>query len=113
MIYKTAVAALLAAAMTVAAGSAFAQGPLSIDFSKMEAATKQALAAGNDNAAQTLAAEEALKEAKATMKEITSPAVQKVTSHLRAAVTASKAGKTAEAAEHLNSALGQMKQPAQ
>lgn len=112
MSYKTVLAALLAGALTLVSGFAFAQGPLSVDFSKMEAATKQAIAAGSDNAAQTAAAEGALKEAKQTMKEITSPSVQKVVTHLRAAVASSKAGNTAEAIEHLNGALGEMKQPA-
>lgn len=111
MTYKTTVATLLTGILFFAASSAFAQGPLSIDFTKMEAATKRAIAAGNDNAAQTPAAEEALKEAKATMKDISSPGVQRVTSHLRAAVVSSKAGNTAEATEHLNGALGEMKQP--
>ncbi|TAN46887.1 MAG: hypothetical protein EPN21_19145 [Methylococcaceae bacterium] len=99
--------------MSFAAGSAFAQGPMSVDFTKMEAATKQAIAAGSDNAAQMLAAEAALKEAKATLKTISSPSVQKVTAHLRAAVAASKAGNTTEAVAHLNGALGEMKQPVQ
>lgn len=113
MTYKTVLAALLAGAMSIAAGSACAQGPLSIDFTKMEASTKKAIEAGNDNAAQTPAAEEALKEAKATLKQLTSPSVQKIASHLKMAVAASKEGKTAEAGEHLKAALSEMKQPVQ
>lgn len=110
MTYKNVVTALLAGTMTLASGFAFAQGPMNIDFAKMEAFTKQAIAAGDNNAAQTAAIEEATKEVKASMKNLPSPSVQRVSGHVKAALAASKAGKTAEAAEHLKTALTEMKQ---
>ena len=111
MTYKNTLSALLAGFLMIAAGSALAQGPMSVDFSKLQASCQKALAAGDNAAAQTAAAEEALAEGKNQIEQVTSPSMQRVVSKLKAAVAASKAGNTADAADKIKEAMAEMKQP--
>jgi hypothetical protein len=96
-----------------AGGAQAAGAPMNEDFSQLAALSEKAIASGKSGSAETFAmdAEAAFKLAKERSTTANSPAMQRITSKLKAAMNEAKAGKVAEGTAALEEALVAMKAP--
>lgn len=108
---KHAFAALLLSAFSIN-GAQAAGSPMHEDFTQLSALTQKAIETGKtgNNAAFVADAEAAFKLAKEKSTTANSPAIQRITSKLKAAMNEAKEGKVTEATADLEEALAKMKE---
>jgi len=108
---RHALAALLLSFFSIA-GAQAAGSPMNEDFSQLVAASQKAVAAGKTGSVEAFTAdtETAFKLAKEKSTTANSPAMQRITSKLKAALNEAKAGKIPEGTAALEDALANMKQ---
>jgi len=108
---KHAFAALLLSAFSIG-GAQAAGSPMNEDFTQLVALSQKAIATGKSGTAEAFAvdAEAAFKLAKEKSTTANSPAMQRITSKLKAAMNEAKAGKVAEGTVALEDALTSMRQ---
>lgn len=108
---KHAFAALLLSAFSIG-GAQAAGSPMNEDFSQLSALSQKAIETGKSGNVEAFAAdaEAAFKLAKEKSTTANSPAMQRITSKLKAAMNEAKAGKVPEGTAALEEALANMKQ---
>ncbi len=108
---KHAFAALLLSIFSIG-GAQAAGSPMNEDFSQLSALSQKAIETGKTGNVEAFAAdaEAAFKLAKEKSTTANSPAMQRITSKLKAAMNEAKAGKVPEGTAALEEALANMKQ---
>lgn len=108
---KTIAAALFAVSALINVSSAKADAPMDEDLSKIQAAVQTTYAAGqaNDAAAFSTSVAAALELVKQQSKMRSSPALERLNSHLRKAVSNSKKGDMAAANRNVEAAMEEFK----
>jgi hypothetical protein len=103
-------AALLLSVFSMGAAQA-AGSPMNEDFTQLVALSQKAIATGKTGTVEAFAAdaEAAFKLSKEKSTTANSPAMQRITSKLKAAMNEAKAGKVAEGTAALEEALANMK----
>jgi hypothetical protein len=109
---KHAFAVLLLSFFSVG-GAQAAGAPMNEDFSQLAVLSEKAITSGKSGTTEAFAmdAEAAFKLAKEKSTTANSPAIQRITSKLKAAMHEAKAGKVAEGTAALEEALAIMKIP--
>jgi len=108
---KHAFAALLLSAFSIS-GAQAAGSPMNEDFTQLVSLSQKAIATGKSGTVEAFAVdtEAAFKLAKEKSTTANSPAMQRITSKLKAAMNEAKAGKVPEGTVALEEALVSMKQ---
>jgi hypothetical protein len=108
---KHALLALLLSAFTIS-GALAAGSPMNEDFTQLVALSQKAIATGKSGTVEAFVAdtEAAFKLSKEKSTTANSPAMQRITSKLKAALNEAKAGKVPEGTAALEEAVANMKQ---